>query len=280
MKNTTIPLAPELPAHAMSNSNGRSAPEESLVAAEAAAATSCEKPNVVARAEWLAARRELLREEKELTRRSDALAARRRALPWVRLEKPYRFEAPQGQVSLGELFGPHRQLVVQHFMFGPGWDEGCKSCSFMTDHIVPAVVHLAARDVAVAVISHAPLAESLPFKQRMGWDIPWVSSHGSDFNADFRVSYPPEAVARGRVDYNFADREVPIEELPGLSVFARDAAGQVYHTYSTYGRGVEVVMTTYRLLDLVPKGRDEASLEHGMAWVRHHDRYARAAAHA
>jgi len=245
---------------------------------EAAAPVSFDRPLVVPAAAWLAARRELLREEKELTRRCDALAARQRALPWVKIEKDYRFEAPRGRVSLADLFGGHRQLIVQHFMFGPGWEEGCKSCSFMLDHINPAVVHLAARGVAFAAVSHAPLAELLPFKQRMGWDINWFSAHGSDFNSDFHVSFAPEDVARGEVAYNFALRTVPCEELPGISVFARDAAGAVYHTYSTYGRGVELVMATYRLLDIVPKGRDEAGLEYGMAWVRHHDRYDHVAA--
>lgn len=143
----------------------------------------------------------------------------------------------------------------------------------MTDHINPTVVHLAARGVAFAAVSSAPLAELLPFRQRMGWHINWVSAHGTDFNADFHVSFSREDVARGKAFYNFAPREVSSAELPGLSVFVKDAAGAVYHTYSTYGRGVELVMATYRLLDIVPRGRDEAGLEYGMAWVRHHDRY-------
>lgn len=243
-----------------------------------APAASFDQPSIVSPEEWLAARLELLREEKELTRRRDALAARQRALPWVKIEKPYVFDSPRGPVTLADLFGPHRQLVVQHFMFGPGWEEGCKSCSFMMDHLNPTVPHLAARDVAFAAISHAPLAEILPFKRRMGWDIEWVSAHGTDFNTDFHVSFAPEAVARGPVYYNYTQQEAPNYELPGISVFARDATGAVYHTYSTYGRGVELVMTTYRLLDLVPKGRDEEKLEYGMAWVRHHDRYEHVAA--
>jgi predicted dithiol-disulfide oxidoreductase (DUF899 family) len=246
--------------------------------ADAGQPASFENPIVVSPEAWLAARRELLREEKELTRRCDALTARQRALPWVKIEKDYRFDSPRGRVSLADLFGDHRQLIVQHFMFGPGWEEGCKSCSFMTDHINPTVVHLAARGVALAAISHAPLAEILPFKQRMGWNINWVSAHGTGFNQDFHVSFSPEDVARGKVLYNFAQQEVPNDELPGISVFAKDAAGAVYHTYSTYGRGVELVMTTYRLLDLVPKGRDEAGLEYGMAWLRYHDRYDHVAA--
>lgn len=234
---------------------------------------SFDHPVVVPVEAWLAARRELLREEKEIMRRCDAFAARQRALPWVKIQKDYGFDSLAGRVSLAALFGDHRQLIVQHFMFGPGWEEGCRSCSFMTDHINPTVVHLAARGVAFAAVSSAPLAELLPFRQRMGWHINWVSAHGTDFNADFHVSFSREDVARGKAFYNFAPREVSSAELPGLSVFVKDAAGAVYHTYSTYGRGVELVMATYRLLDIVPRGRDEAGLEYGMAWVRHHDRY-------
>lgn len=236
-------------------------------------APSSEKQAVVGPQEWLAARRALLRQEKKFTRLRDALAARQRALPWVRMEKPYAFTGPRGQASLADLFGPHRQLIVQHFMFGPGWEEGCKSCSFMMDHIAPTVPHLAARDVAFAAISHAPLTEILPFKKRMGWDVNWVSAHGTEFNTDFQVSFTEAEVEGGKVMYNFARQEAANTELPGISVFAKDEAGEVYRTYSTYGRGVEVVMATYNLLDLVPKGRDEAKLEYGMAWVRHHDRY-------
>lgn len=236
-------------------------------------APTFEHPAIVTAEEWLAARRELLRQEKEFTRRRDALAARQRALPWVKIEKTYTFEAPRGRVTLADLFEGRRQLIVQHFMFGPGWEEGCKSCSFMTDHINPAVVHLKARDVSFAAISHAPLAEIEPFKRRMGWNINWVSAHGADFNSDFHVSFTDEEVASGKVLYNFTLQDVPNSELPGISVFAKSADGAIYHTYSTYGRGVELVMATYNLLDLVPKGRDEDGLEYGMAWVRHHDRY-------
>ncbi len=234
---------------------------------------SSAKPTVVSPELWLAARRVLLREEKEFTRLQDQINARRRALPWERITKPYTFDSPRGRVELADLFAGHSQLVVQHFMFGPGWDEGCKSCSFMMDHFAPTVVHLAARDVAIAAISHAPLAEFLPFKERMGWAINWVSSHGTDFNRDFHVSFTPEEMAAGKANYNYGLREIPVEELPGISVFAKDAAGAVYHTYSTYGRGVETIMGTYRLLDLVPKGRDEEGMAYGMEWLRHHDRY-------
>jgi predicted dithiol-disulfide oxidoreductase (DUF899 family) len=235
--------------------------------------TPLHPPKIVSPAQWLAARLELLREEKEFTRRRDQLARRRRELPRVRVEKSYTFDSPQGRVPLADLFAGRSQLIVQHFMFGPGWEEGCKSCSFMMDHFNPTVPHLAARDVAFAAISHAPLAEILPFKERMGWAANWVSSHGTDFNFDFHVSFTEQEMAGGLVDYNYARRPFPHEEAPGISVFARDATGAVYHTYSTYGRGVEVIMGTYALLELVPKGRDEDKLSYGMEWVRHHDRY-------
>lgn len=234
-------------------------------------------PNVATPEKWLAARLKLLREEKEYTRLGDRLAARRRALPWVKVTKPYAFDSPRGQVTLADLFAGRSQLMVQHFMLGPGWEQGCKSCSFMMDHFNPAVVHLNARDVSFAAISHAPLKEILPFKRRMGWAVNWVSSHGTGFNRDFHVSFTEEEIERGGVPYNYGRMDFPQTEAPGISVFARDAAGAVYHTYSTYGRGVEVVMTTYDLLDLVPKGRDEAEDEYGMEWLRHHDRYEPAA---
>jgi predicted dithiol-disulfide oxidoreductase (DUF899 family) len=232
-------------------------------------------PPVASETQWLAARLELLREEKEFTRLGDRLAARRRELPWMKMTKPYTFDSPHGRVSLADLFEGRSQLIVQHFMLGPGWEQGCKSCSFMADHFNPAVVHLKARDVSFAAISHAPLAEILPFKKRMGWNINWVSSHGTGFNQDFHVSFTEEEIERGGVPYNYGRMDFPQTEAPGISVFARNAAGEVFLSYSTFGRGVEVVMTTYRLLDLVPKGRDEENDEdaYGMGWLRHHDRY-------
>lgn len=234
---------------------------------------SFEKPSVVSPEKWLAARREFLREEKELTKLRDRLAARRRELPWVKIEKAYTFDSPGGHVSLADLFDGRSQLLVQHFMLGPGWEEGCKSCSFMMDHFNPTAVHLNARDVSFAAISHAPLNEILSFKARMGWAVNWVSSYGTDFNRDFHVSFTEQEIARGQVNYNYTKMDFPKTEAPGISVFARDPKGTVYHTYSTYGRGLEVIMGTYHLLDLVPKGRDEDELEYGMEWVRHHDRY-------
>jgi predicted dithiol-disulfide oxidoreductase (DUF899 family) len=230
------------------------------------------KPVIVSQEKWLAARRELLSEEKKLTKLRDQLAARRRELPWVKVDQAYTFDSAAGRVSLADLFEGRRQLVVYHFMFGPGWEEGCKSCSFVSDHLAPAVVHLRARDVAFAAISHAPLGEIAPFQQRMGWAFNWVSSHDSDFNRDYHVSFTAEEMARGPVEYNFQRMDFPYEEAPGLSVFAQDADGSVYHTYSTYSRGLDQLMGTYTVLDLVPQGRNEDP-ETPMDWVRHHDRY-------
>ncbi|WP_414663656.1 DUF899 domain-containing protein [Horticoccus sp. 23ND18S-11] len=230
------------------------------------------QPAIVSREHWLTARRELLLEEKNHTQARDRLAARRRALPWVKVNETYLFESPGGRVSLVELFDGRSQLVVYHFMFGPGWEEGCKSCSFVSDHLAPAVVHLRARDVAFAAVSRAPLAELAPFKARMGWTFSWVSSHGSEFNHDYQVSFTPAELAQGKVRYNYDLMDFPLEEAPGLSVFARDAAGDVYHSYSTYGRGLEPLIGTYALLDLVPQGRNEDP-EQTMSWVRYHDRY-------
>jgi predicted dithiol-disulfide oxidoreductase (DUF899 family) len=233
-------------------------------------------PSVVSPEAWLTARRELLREEKEFTKARDRLAARRRALPWVKVTKTYAFEGPDGRLSLADLFAGRSQLIVYHFMFGPGWDEGCKSCSYVADHLNAAAVHLPARDVAFAAISHAPHREFAPFQRRMGWDFNWVSSHGTDFNQDFHVSFTPAQLAQGEVYYNYSQRPFPLEEAPGLSVFARGADGAVYHTYSTYSRGLDPLIGTYQLLDLVPKGRDEDP-EATMSWVRYHDRYAETA---
>lgn len=233
---------------------------------------SFEHPTVVSAAEWLTARRELLHEEKELTKLREQLAARRRTLPWEKVAQPYVFESPIGPVTLAELFEGHSQLIVYHFMFGPGWEQGCKSCSFVSDHLAPTVVHLQARDVAFAAVSHAPLAELAPFRERMGWSFNWVSSHGNDFNRDYHVSFTAQEMARGEVYYNYGMRAFPVEEAPGLSVFARTPDGAVYHTYSTYGRGLEALIGTYTLLDLAPKGRDEDP-ENPMSWVRHHDHY-------
>ncbi len=229
--------------------------------------------SVVPREQWLAKRKELLRKEKELTRLHDQLAAERQDMPWTRMDKDYLFDAPDGKVSLAELFAGRSQLVIYHFMFGPDWQEGCPSCSYVSDHINAALPHLAARDVTVTMVSRAPLAKIEPFKKRMGWRFAWVSSHDSDFNHDFHVSFTKEELAQGKVGYNYTLQEFPSEEAPGLSVFYRDAAGEIFHTYSSFGRGLETLLGTYMMLDLVPKGRDEDGLDFPMAWVRYHDRY-------
>jgi predicted dithiol-disulfide oxidoreductase (DUF899 family) len=227
----------------------------------------------VSHAEWLEARRDLLAAEKELTRRGDQVAALRRNLPWVRVETRYVFEGPDGPVTLEDLFDGRNQLLLQHFMLGPGWEQGCPSCSFMADHADGMTIHLAHRDVSFAAVSRAPIAEIERFRARMGWRFPWVSAHGTSFNFDFHVSFTPEDIAAGNVDYNFARRARAGQEMPGLSVFCREDDGSIYHTYSAYGRGVEAMIGTYRMLDLTPKGRDEEGLPSTMAWVRHHDRY-------
>lgn len=235
--------------------------------------TTADSLRVSNREAWLSARLDLLKKEKELTRLQDQLSRQVRALPRFRIAEPYRFAGPDGVLGLADLFGPHSQLALYHFMLGPGWEEGCKSCSFVADHFDGMLPHLAARDVALVAVSHAPWTEIEPFRRRMGWKFPWVSSHGSSFNDDFRVSFTPEEMASGKVEYNYTAQPFPFDEAPGLSIFSRDASGDVFHTYSSYGRGVEQLMGTYRILDVVPKGRDEDGLEYTMQWVRHHDRY-------
>ncbi|MDC0672179.1 DUF899 domain-containing protein [Nannocystis radixulma] len=228
--------------------------------------------NEVTREAWLVARKELLAREKQFTREHDALSAARRALPRVRIDKPYVFAGPDGERTLLELFAGKRQLVVYHFMFDPSWEAGCKSCSYVCDHLSGTVPHLAARDTALVAVSRAPLAKLAAFKARMGWTFPWLSSGGSEFNYDFHVSFDPADVAAQAVDYNYTTQAFPNTEAPGMSVFLRDGEA-VFHTYSTYGRGVEALMGTYAILDMTPLGRQEEGLEFSMAWVRHHDRY-------
>ena len=228
---------------------------------------------VVSREEWLKSRKALLAKEKEATRLLDRLAAERRELPWVKIDKIYLFDTPTGKVPLESLFAGRSQLVVYHFMFGPDWQEGCPSCSYVSDHTDGRLPHLAARDVSFVAVSRAPIGKIMGFKERMGWHFNWVSSNGSEFNRDFHVSFTPEEMASGKVDYNYKLQEFPSEEAPGVSVFYKDAKGDIYHTYSTYGRGVEALVGTYRVLDLVPKGRDEDDLDFSMAWVRYHDKY-------
>lgn len=221
--------------------------------------------NVVTPAEWEAARIELLADEKRLMQIGDDLARRRRELPWVRIEQDYLFGTEAGPCSLADLFGECSQLIVMHFMYGADWEEGCPSCSFWADSYDGNMRHLAARDTRFVVASAAPIDQLLSYRQRMGWSFPWVSTAGSTFNMDFEVS--------GTSRYNFANTEQPIGESHGVSVFALEG-GAVYHTYSAYARGVESFNTTYQLLDLVPKGRDEDELPWTMSWLRRHDQYA------
>jgi predicted dithiol-disulfide oxidoreductase (DUF899 family) len=228
---------------------------------------------IVSREEWLESRKRLLQKEKELTRLRDELSAERRQLPWVRIEKPYVFEGPQGRRTLVDLFDGCSQLMTYHFMFGPSWPQGCPSCSFLSDHIDGALMHLNQRDVKVMAVSRAPYSLIAPFKRRMGWQFDWVSSYGSEFNYDFQASQKPQDISNNTAWYNYDLLEYPAEETHGISVFYKDAAGAVFHTYSSYARGVEMLANTYNFLDIAPKGRDEARFEFPMAWVRHHDRY-------
>ncbi|EPC03076.1 hypothetical protein L861_22465 [Litchfieldella anticariensis FP35 = DSM 16096] len=229
---------------------------------------------IVSRDEWLAARKELLTREKELTRLRDDLNAKRRALPWVKVEKEYVFETLEGRKTLAELFDGRSQLIVHHFMFGPGWEAGCIGCSFTADHIESTRVHLEHHDVSLVRVSRAPLDEIEAYRKRMSWRVKWVSSHDSDFNYDYRVSFSPEEIAKGAVEYNYTTTDVSIEDLSGLSVFFRDTSGDIFHTYSTYGRGDELVDSTYMLLDMTPKGRNETGPHHNlMDWVKRHDEY-------
>ncbi len=236
-------------------------------------ATDVKQPAVVSHEEWIAARKEFLKKEKEFTRQLDEISRLRRALPWEKVEKNYEFETPSGKVTLSDLFGGRSQLVIYHFMLGPGWKEGCPSCSYLADHFDGTTIHLANRDVTLAVVSHAPIAEIEAFKKRMGWKFRWVSSSASDFNYDYQVSLKSEDAGRKQVYYNYEMTEFPSEERPGLSVFAKDENGTIFHTYSAYARGLDIFVGTYNFLDHVPKGRDEAGLKHTMAWVRHHDKY-------
>lgn len=226
-------------------------------------------PQIVSRQDWLIARKALLAEEKSFTAARDALSAKRRQLPWVRIEKAYTFEAPQGRMTLADLFAGRSQLIVYHFMYGTDWKEGCKSCSFWADNYNDIVVHLNQRDVSMVTVSTAPLTTLRKFQQRMGWDFTWVSSGGTTFNQDFGVSPAPGAP----LNYNYGSAVKDMTELPGLSVFARNERGEIFHTYSCYARGLDMLNAAYHHLDLVPKGRGEEGLPFPMSWVKHHDKY-------
>lgn len=229
---------------------------------------------VVSREEWLSARMAFLTKEKEFTRLRDELSRQRRELPWVKVDKSYVFDGLRGQETLAELFENRSQLVVYHFMFSPEWDEGCLHCSFWADNFNGLGVHLNHRDVTFVAISRAPLAKIEAFKTRMGWSFKWVSSGRTDFNYDYHVSFTPEEVQNRSAFYNYSTTDPDGADREGVSVFYKDASGVVYHTYSAYARGIDMLNTAYHYLDLVPKGRDEDGLEGPQEWVRHHDRYA------
>ena len=225
---------------------------------------------IVSQAEWLQASKIQLAKEKEFTRLREELAQARRALPWVKVEKDYVFEAPEGKVTLADLFGGKGQLIVQHFMFGPDWNEGCPSCSFWTDTFNGIDVHLAHRDTAFVLVSRGPIDRLEAYRKRMGWNLRWVSSPGNDFNFDFAVSFPPDETA---LEYNFGTIKPHGQENPGVTAFRRGDDGAIYRTYSTYARGIDTLNGAYQLLDITSKGRDEEGLPFSMAWVRRHDKY-------
>lgn len=226
---------------------------------------------IVSRKEWLEARKAHLAREKEFTRLRDELSEERRALPWVRVDTDYVFDGPEGKTSLGALFDGRSQLIVYHFMFDPSWDEGCKSCSFWADNYNDIIVHLNHRDVSLAVVSRAPVETLDAYKQRMGWGFTWVSSFGNEFNRDYHVSFTQEEMD-SEVYYNYRNGTFPVKEAPGISVFFKDDTG-IYHTYSCYGRGLDMLNGAYHHLDLVPRGRDESELPYSMAWLHRHDQY-------
>jgi predicted dithiol-disulfide oxidoreductase (DUF899 family) len=229
---------------------------------------------VVSQMQWIAARKDLLRKEKEFTRLRDELSRERLELPWEKVEKEYLFDGPNGKQTLSNLFAGKSQLIVYHFMFGPDWPEGCPGCSFLADHFDGSLAHLAARDVQFVAVSRAPLSKIESFKKRMGWQFKWVSSNETDFNSDYHVSFSKDEIAKGQTYYNYVAGEFKGEEGPGASVFFKDGSGNIFHTYSSYGRGLESMIGAYNWLDIAPKGRDEASLmPQPMAWVRHHDKY-------
>jgi predicted dithiol-disulfide oxidoreductase (DUF899 family) len=227
---------------------------------------------VVSQKDWLAARKRLLLKEKKFSKARDQLNKERRALPWMKIEKEYVFDSPEGKVTLAELFNGKSQLVTYHFMFGPGWGDGCPHCSFWADHYDGVDHHIGARDTALVVVSRAPLKEIQPFKKRMGWKFNWVSSNQNDFNFDLQVSFTPEQIRSGKMIYNYAPLKMDIDEREGVSAFYKDSKGDVYHTYSSYARGIDLLNTTYNFLDLTAKGRDE-NPEQSQDWVRYHDKY-------
>jgi predicted dithiol-disulfide oxidoreductase (DUF899 family) len=233
---------------------------------------------IVSRQQWIEARKVHLAHEKELTQARERLSAERRALPWVKVDKAYLFDGAEGKKTLADLFNGKSQLVVQHFMFAPEWNEGCKSCSFWADGFERMIPHLAARDTTLVAVSRAPLSKLLPFKTRMGWTFDWVSSADSDFNYDYAVSFTPDDVKSGAKVYNFGTSGFGIEDAPGISVFYRDEAGDIFHTYSCFARGLDMMNAAYHYLDLTPLGRHEEDLPYPMDWLRLRDQYQPASA--
>jgi predicted dithiol-disulfide oxidoreductase (DUF899 family) len=228
---------------------------------------------VVSRKEWLSARTAFLAKEKEFTRLRDKLSRQRRELPWEKVDKSYVFDGPGGKETLAQLFGERSQLVVYHFMFNPDWTEGCPHCSFWADNFNGIDVHLNHRDLSFVAISRAPLAKLEAFKKRMGWTFKWVSSGQTDFNYDYQASFTPEQVQSGAVFYNYSKTKMDMSDREGVSVFYKEKGGAVFHTYSSYARGIDMLNGAYHFLDLVPKGRDEDRLKFTQEWVRYHDRY-------
>ena len=234
-------------------------------------------PKIVSREEWIEARKAHMAREKEFTRARDRLSEERRSLPWVKVDKRYVFDGPGGRQTLADLFRQRRQLVVQHFMFAPDWNEGCKSCSFWADGFDHMIPHLAARDTTLVAISRAPFQRLDAFKARMGWSFDWLSSADSDFNYDFAVSFKPDEIRSDMKVYNFGTLGFGIEEAPGISVFYRDETGAIFHTYSCFARGLDMMNAAYHYLDLTPLGRHEEGLPYPMDWLRLRDRYETAA---
>ncbi len=228
---------------------------------------------VVSKEEWLAVRIEYLKEEKRLTRLRDQLSQSRRELPWVRVDKEYLFHGPRGSEALSDLFDGRSQLIVYHFMFGPDWEEGCKSCSFWADNFDGTEIHLKHRDISFVVVSRAELEVLEGYKSRMGWRFKWVSSYGSDFNSDYQASFSEEEVEKDEGYYNFRVGEIPGDEAAGVSVFYKNDQGEIFHTYSCYSRGLDMLNGAYQYMDLAPKGRDEGELPYTMAWLHRHDDY-------
>ena len=229
---------------------------------------------IVSRDQWVQERTAFLAKEKELTRLRDRLAEERRSLPWVLIDKTYMFDTPAGSKTLADLFDGRSQLIVKFFMLAPGQKEGCVGCSFEADHVDGALVHLRNHDVSYVAVARAPLPEIEAFKTRMGWRFDWVSSFGSDFSYDFNASFTPAQIADGTAVYNYRAGPLPLEDLSGFAVFCKDEQGRIFHTYSTFGRGLEELLGTYMFLDITPNGRNETGPNHSLTdWVRHHDRY-------